>query len=267
VKRAGRVPSSSAENRLESPVRSLEWRHDWITLFAAKTVDAFRTAVFPVIREVVACDFVSVHFRGTSNTIIDEADSLGRVSSPEFMRGNVELMPATALVVANPEIRIVPTRTGLNQSEDELRRSAYHREIMQIQGGRHAVALYFWRDPAGPFPAFVISAFRERNPDFSDVDLASLSKMHEILNVAVLQLLERLANSTRKVPSLDFLSCMTKAEREVSLMLAEGLSNQEIADRLGKTIHAVKFRLHRIYKKAGIAGRTRLVAVLYGHRR
>jgi DNA-binding CsgD family transcriptional regulator len=55
---------------------------------------------------------------------------------------------------------------------------------------------------------------------------------------------------------------MTAAERAVALVLADGFSNQEIADRLGKTVYAVKFLLHRIYQKTGIPSRAALVAVL-----
>jgi DNA-binding CsgD family transcriptional regulator len=55
---------------------------------------------------------------------------------------------------------------------------------------------------------------------------------------------------------------MTVAERAVAMVLADGLSNQEIAERLGKSVDAVKFLLHRIYHKTGFPGRTALVAVL-----
>ena len=55
---------------------------------------------------------------------------------------------------------------------------------------------------------------------------------------------------------------MTAAERSVATVLADGFSNQEIADRLGKTVHAVKFLLHRIYQKTGVPSRAALVAVL-----
>ena len=57
---------------------------------------------------------------------------------------------------------------------------------------------------------------------------------------------------------------VTAAERDVALILAEGLSNQEIADRLGKTVHAVKFLLHRIYRKTNVPSRARLIALLRG---
>ena len=62
--------------------------------------------------------------------------------------------------------------------------------------------------------------------------------------------------------SVPVLRTLTEAEREVALVLADGLSNQEIADRLGKTIHAVKFLLHRIYQRTGVPSRAALVAVL-----
>lgn len=56
---------------------------------------------------------------------------------------------------------------------------------------------------------------------------------------------------------------LTPAEREVARVLAEGLSNQEIADRLGKSVHAVKFLLHSIYARTGISNRTQLVVVMH----
>jgi DNA-binding CsgD family transcriptional regulator len=62
--------------------------------------------------------------------------------------------------------------------------------------------------------------------------------------------------------SAPVLQKMTAAERAVAMILADGLSNQEIADRLGKTVDAVKFLLHRIYHKTGIPNRAALVAVL-----
>lgn len=55
---------------------------------------------------------------------------------------------------------------------------------------------------------------------------------------------------------------LTEAERAVAMVLADGFSNQEIADWLGKTVDAVKFLLHRIYQKTGIPSRAALVAVL-----
>jgi DNA-binding CsgD family transcriptional regulator len=63
----------------------------------------------------------------------------------------------------------------------------------------------------------------------------------------------------RAVPVL---RTMMPAEPAVAMVLADGLSNQEIADHLGKTVSAVKFLLHRIFQKTGIPSRAALVAVL-----
>jgi DNA-binding CsgD family transcriptional regulator len=58
------------------------------------------------------------------------------------------------------------------------------------------------------------------------------------------------------------LSGLTRAEQDVVVALTGGHSNQEIADRLGKSVPAVKFLLHRIYTKTGVSNRTALVAAL-----
>ena len=55
---------------------------------------------------------------------------------------------------------------------------------------------------------------------------------------------------------------LTEAQRGVAAVLMEGASNQEIADRLLKSVDAVKFLLHRIYQTTGIRGRAALVARL-----
>ena len=62
--------------------------------------------------------------------------------------------------------------------------------------------------------------------------------------------------------SVPVLQKMTASERAVAIVLADGLSNQEIADQLGKSVVAVKFLLHRIYEKTGVPSRAALVAVL-----
>jgi DNA-binding CsgD family transcriptional regulator len=60
------------------------------------------------------------------------------------------------------------------------------------------------------------------------------------------------------------LEALSAAERAVAVALGDGLSNQEIADQLGKSVPAVKFLLHRIFRKTGIPNRAALVAALRG---
>lgn len=55
---------------------------------------------------------------------------------------------------------------------------------------------------------------------------------------------------------------LTPTEREVARLVCQGMSNQEIADALGKSVEAVKFHLHRMFKKAGVTTRSRLMLAL-----
>jgi DNA-binding CsgD family transcriptional regulator len=55
---------------------------------------------------------------------------------------------------------------------------------------------------------------------------------------------------------------LSRREREVLQMTALGLTNGQMAERLGVTVHAVKFHLASIYRKLGVANRTE-AAVLY----
>lgn len=52
---------------------------------------------------------------------------------------------------------------------------------------------------------------------------------------------------------------LAKREDEVAGLVAEGLSNREIAERLGLSEHTVSNYLFRMYEKLGISGRVELV--------
>jgi DNA-binding CsgD family transcriptional regulator len=78
----------------------------------------------------------------------------------------------------------------------------------------------------------------------------------------VLEFERRMPPAARAARSLPLLQDLTVAERAVAMILAEGVSNQEIADRLAKSVDAVKFLVHRIYKKTGVPSRAALVAAL-----
>ena len=56
---------------------------------------------------------------------------------------------------------------------------------------------------------------------------------------------------------------MTKREREIIALIAEGLSNKEIADRLNIAIHTVKSHVHNIMEK--LALHTRLQIAKFTH--
>ena len=52
---------------------------------------------------------------------------------------------------------------------------------------------------------------------------------------------------------------LTPREREIVDMVAEGLRNRTIAQRLGISEGTVKLHLHHVYEKLGVTGRVELL--------
>ena len=61
-------------------------------------------------------------------------------------------------------------------------------------------------------------------------------------------------------------AALTAREREIVSLVAEGLSNKEIARHLGVTDGTVKIHLHNIYRKLDVGNRTALTALSLSYR-
>lgn len=66
-------------------------------------------------------------------------------------------------------------------------------------------------------------------------------------------LVDRALQSEVTAPSLDVLS---RRELEVLHLVSRGSTNSDIGERLGLSVHAVKFHLASVYRKLGVANRT-----------
>lgn len=55
---------------------------------------------------------------------------------------------------------------------------------------------------------------------------------------------------------------LSQREREVMLLAASGISNKEIARRLGVAEGTIKLHLHRVYQKLGIRSRFALAVAV-----
>jgi DNA-binding NarL/FixJ family response regulator len=82
----------------------------------------------------------------------------------------------------------------------------------------------------------------------------------EVVDKAVAREAARHLEADRIVGSL------TRRERELVVLATEGLSNKEIARRVGVTEATVKIHLHNIYQKLGVSNRTALTALVLAHR-
>lgn len=74
---------------------------------------------------------------------------------------------------------------------------------------------------------------------------------------------EALIQSTRQKPQLGF--DLTDREREVLLLLAKGLTNAQIAERLMLSMSTVKFHIRNILSKLGAANRAEAVNLAWQH--
>ena len=73
------------------------------------------------------------------------------------------------------------------------------------------------------------------------------------------QIVERIGNPATQIPPS--YENLTPREIEVLAMLAEGLANREIADRLGVSDHTIKFHISSILDKLGASSRTEAVTL------
>jgi two-component system nitrate/nitrite response regulator NarL len=58
-----------------------------------------------------------------------------------------------------------------------------------------------------------------------------------------------------------FAQMLTKREREIMLLVAQSLTNKDIARRLDLSEGTVKIHLHNIYQKIGVNNRTALATL------
>jgi two-component system, NarL family, nitrate/nitrite response regulator NarL len=68
-----------------------------------------------------------------------------------------------------------------------------------------------------------------------------------------------LTSASRDPDAAAAVEALTRREHEVLLLMAEGLANKSIAERLGITEHTAKFHVHTILGKLGTQSRTEAV--------
>ncbi len=76
---------------------------------------------------------------------------------------------------------------------------------------------------------------------------------------------ESLEAARRADPELARIASLTPREREVAGLVAEGLRNDEIAERLGINEKTVRNHLSEVFEKLGVAGRLKLLVYALHH--
>ena len=78
-------------------------------------------------------------------------------------------------------------------------------------------------------------------------------------------MIEEFASRAKQPPPSEALDELTEREREVMALVAEGLSNEEIADRLVVSPATAKTHVSRAMVKLGARDRAQLVVLAYEH--
>jgi len=78
--------------------------------------------------------------------------------------------------------------------------------------------------------------------------------------------LEHIVGAVMQVPTpkLGETTLLTKREEEVARLVAAGLSNRQVAEKLGLSRHTVKNYLCRVFEELGVSNRTELVLCILG---
>jgi DNA-binding NarL/FixJ family response regulator len=126
-------------------------------------------------------------------------------------------------------------------------------------------------------PDGVIDAFREgaRGIFYRNHSLKALSKcirtVHQGHIWASNEDLEHLINALTHVKPLQFndadgMPLLTRREEDVVRLVADGLKNREIAQRLNVAEHSIRNYLYRIFEKLGVSTRVELVLYAFNQR-
>jgi two-component system nitrate/nitrite response regulator NarL len=85
----------------------------------------------------------------------------------------------------------------------------------------------------------------------------------EHLHSTGLKKMHRSTPTRRRHLPADKNSSLTRRERQIARVIAEGVTNKEIGRRLRMAEGTVKIHLHHIYRKLGIANRTALAVLAH----
>ena len=126
-------------------------------------------------------------------------------------------------------------------------------------------------------PERVVNAFRDgaRGVFYRSHSLKSLSKCIQTVHKGQIWVgnedIEHLLNALTQIKPLNLnnshgMPLLTRREEDVVRLVADGLKNREIAQRLKVKEHSIRNYIYRIFEKLGVSNRIELTLYVFSHR-
>lgn len=127
---------------------------------------------------------------------------------------------------------------------------------MQLQGGADG---YLLKDSGKDA---IIGAITQILGGITVLDQKVMTRLAELMTANISKAESKHESNDNSSDNTDILAELTDREKEISFLMAEGLTNRQIADRLYISEGTVKNYISNIYDKTGIHDRVKLIVEL-----
>src|SRR5439155_487814 len=178
--------------------------------------------------------------------------------------------PIEAHLIKHPRGRRFVRASDVFPERGALLRSDFYRKYMAPQKRFYAIGLFFWQRQR--LLAIIVIMRTAKQGDFTPVQTKLLRHLYPQFETALRRLhvleRERAARTAlegflrRPATPLRHLVRLTQREQQLSRLVCDGHSNQEIADKSGLSVAMVKKHLHSIFHELEVPSRSRLIALM-----
>ncbi|WP_322042224.1 helix-turn-helix transcriptional regulator [Paraburkholderia sp. J67] len=171
--------------------------------------------------------------------------------------------------------RLQPHREAVRVTDviahDELARTELFNDFLRRDGLYWGMNLFAWEGDANLGDLRIWRG--EHRENFSDHERALLDMIRPAFTAALARArheagLVKAPPADAVVPDVtELIARLTRREREVATLAADGLLDKEIAERLGISYTTVRTHLDRSFQKLGVSNRSRLARLLQSARR
>lgn len=191
---------------------------------------------------------VWISARGISKVFVERYERIGRRIDPSFSRLLHEVRP-----VYNLDGSTLPQR----------RSSELYRSVSGMHSMLHVIQVPLKNARRAPIGSLnFASSVADLQVGARDLETAEL--LADLFESAVARVRTLPAGRESAASEGGALSALSRREREVAELIADGLSVGDVADRLTLSVHTIRQHTKNIYSKLGIGSRVALTRLVLG---